>query len=95
VWDVTTRNATLQVAGVIEKISRRDNEDATVTLVDPSGRIEAYFHIKVKQEYGSAIDVGATLLLQQVAIYVSGPGTKRFLNVHPDCVIAVFSRAEA
>ncbi len=26
----------------------------------------------------------------QVSIFVSGPGTTRLLNVHPDCVLAVF-----
>lgn len=29
-------------------------------------------------------------LVPQVSIFVSGPGTTRLLNVHPDCILAVF-----
>lgn len=32
----------------------------------------------------------AFCLRPQVSIFVSGPGTTRLLNVHPDCILAVF-----
>lgn len=32
----------------------------------------------------------ASVSISQVSIFVSGPGTTRLLNVHPDCILAVF-----
>ena len=79
-----------QLAGVVERLARNDDADASFTIVDPTGRIDGFFHPKVMQAYGASLAVGASVLLQRVTLYVSGPGTQRHLNVHPDCVASVF-----
>eukprot|EP00903_Cladosiphon_okamuranus_P019218 g17672.t1 len=78
------------VTAVIDSYAQLSVSDVVVELVDPSGRIKGYLHPGCLEEHGPLLGPGAALLLKEVSIFVSGPGTTRLLNVHPDCVLAVF-----
>ncbi|CAM9793757.1 unnamed protein product, partial [Ectocarpus sp. 12 AP-2014] len=78
------------VTAVIDSYTKLSISDVVVELVDPSGRIKGHLHPGCMEEHGPSLGPGAALLLKEVSIFVSGPGTTRLLNVHPDCVLAVF-----
>ncbi|CAM9502581.1 unnamed protein product, partial [Ectocarpus fasciculatus] len=78
------------VTAVIDSYTKLSISDVIVELVDPSGRIKGHLHPGCLEEHGPYLGPGAALLLKEVSIFVSGPGTTRLLNVHPDCVLAVF-----
>ncbi|CAN0026633.1 unnamed protein product, partial [Pylaiella littoralis] len=78
------------VMAVIDVYTKLSISDVVVELVDPSGRIKGHLHPGCLEEHGPSLGPGAALLLKEVSVFVSGPGTTRLLNVHPDCVLAVF-----
>eukprot|EP00752_Nemacystus_decipiens_P008272 g7396.t1 len=78
------------VTAVVDSYTQLSVSDVIVELVDPSGRMKGYLHPGCLEEHGPFLGPGAALLLKEVSIFVSGPGTTRLLNVHPDCVLAVF-----
>ncbi|CAM9142835.1 unnamed protein product [Ectocarpus sp. 4 AP-2014] len=78
------------VTAIIDSYTKLSISDVVVELVDPSGRIKGHLHPGCLEEHGPSLGPGAALLLKEVSIFVSGPGTTRLLNVHPDCVLAVF-----
>ncbi|CAB1107626.1 unnamed protein product [Ectocarpus sp. CCAP 1310/34] len=79
------------VTAVIDSYTKLSISDVVVELVDPSGRIKGHLHPGCLEEHGPSLGPGAALLLKEVSIFVSGPATTRLLNVHPDCVLAVFA----
>ncbi|CAM9602001.1 unnamed protein product [Choristocarpus tenellus] len=79
------------VTAVIDSVSKPSDSDLVAVLVDPSGRMEGYFHPLSLEDHGSDLTAGAALVLKEISLWVSGPGTKRSLNIHPDTILAIFA----
>ncbi|KAG5192460.1 hypothetical protein JKP88DRAFT_156304, partial [Tribonema minus] len=78
------------IAAVIDTATKASDANLVVTLADPTGKIQAVVHQQALFEHAGDLVTGAALALRRAAIWVSGPGTQRALNIHPDNIMAVF-----
>ncbi|CAM9663861.1 unnamed protein product, partial [Phaeothamnion confervicola] len=79
------------VCAVIESVGKPLGAEAVAWLADPTGRMEACLHDAALKDFGPDLGPGAAIVLRSAALWVSGPGCRRALNVHPRAVAAVFS----
>ncbi|CAM9149826.1 unnamed protein product [Discosporangium mesarthrocarpum] len=54
------------VTAVIDSVSKPSETDLVAILVDPSGRMEGYFHPQSLHDHGAELTAGAALVLQDV-----------------------------
>lgn len=78
------------LCAVIIAVDKRTRDEMGVTLEDPTGKIGGFLDSRTIAENVAVLEVGAVLILKGAAIFVTGPGTKRFINVHHETIVRIF-----
>lgn len=93
--DLMTRYLEVERSGTtlvcIETIHHHSDKDATVSLADPTGRVQGYLHRLVVEEYGPVLTAGAVILVRNAVVICSRVEIGSwYLNITPDNVGALW-----